>query len=87
MKKIIAVIMVSALCVFGLCGCNQNIGIGNLSFKHAHFSDGISGHCVTVTSWHDDDMGCEIHTPDGGIFLSEGTYQLFENATACPYCD
>ena len=87
MKKIVALIAVVFTCLICLCGCNQNIGIGNLSFKHAHFSDGVSGHCVTVTSWHDDDMGCEIHTPDGGIFLSEGTYQLFESANACPYCD
>ena len=87
MKKIIAICMLICICLGCLCGCNQSIGIGNLSFKHAHFSDGASGHCVTVTSWHDDDTGCEIHTPDGGIFLSEGTYQLFESATACPYCN
>ena len=87
MKKIIAICMLICICLGCLCGCNQSIGSGNLSFKHAHFSDGVSGHCVTVTSWHDDDMGCEVHTPDGGIFLSEGTYQLFESAEACPYCN
>lgn len=90
MKKIIALTAIVFTCLTCLCGCgneNINLGFGNYNFKHAHFSDGVSGHCVEVTSWHDNDIGCEIHTPNGTIFLSEGCYQLFENATACPYCD
>ena len=87
MKTKIMAIMLVGMCAIGLCGCNQNIGIGNYSYKHAHFSDGTSGYCVTVTSWHDDDMGCEIHTPTGDLFLSEGTYILFSDAEECPYCD
>ncbi len=48
-NKIIGILLI-AICTISLCGCNQNIGIGNYSYKHAHFSDGVSGHCVTVTS-------------------------------------
>lgn len=87
MKKIITLVFMSLICVMCLCGCNQNLGFGNFEFKHAHFSDGVSSHCVEVKSWHDDSMGCEIHSPEGGIFLSEGTYQLFESADTCPYCN
>lgn len=52
------------ICITCLNGyINKNIGIGNLSFRHTHFSDEVSGYCVEVKSWHDDDIGCEIHTP------------------------
>lgn len=77
-------LLVTMCCLTG-CG-NENWGFGNYTFKHCHINDGSEGHCVTVDSWHDNEMGCEIHTPDGGIYLSEGTYQLFESAKTCPYC-
>lgn len=87
MRKIIAILTAAILmCVF-LAGCgNENWGFGNYTFTHAHISVDDTGHCVTVDSWHDNELGCEIHTPDGGIYLSEGTYQLFETAKTCPYC-
>lgn len=84
MKKIIAGFGIAT--ILCLCGCNENVGFGNYRFTHAHFSDGFSSHCVEVNSWHDDEVGCEIHTPKGSMFLSEGTYQLFESKETCPYC-
>lgn len=87
MKKLIVVVLVVATVVACLSGCgNENWGFGNYTYTHAHITDGAEAHCVTVNSWHDNEVGCEIHTPNGGAFLSEGTYQLFENAKACPYC-
>ena len=86
MKKIILIAAVLALAV-ALTGCgNENLWVGNYTFKHVHFSDGVEGKCAEVTSWHDNELGCEVHTPAGGIYLSEGTYQLFENEKVCPYC-
>lgn len=86
-KKAVAVLV--ALCGVGACltGCgNENWGVGNYTFEHARINDGTKAYCVVVDSWHDNDLGCEIHTPYGGMYLSEGTYQLFEKAETCPYC-
>ena len=86
MRKFIAVLMI-ALMAFGLCACNENWGFGNYSWKHIHFSDAIEGHCATISSWHDNSTGIEVHTVEcGSMFLSEGSYILFENASGCPYC-
>ena len=90
MKRIFAILMaVIMVLAVGVCltGCgNENRGIGNYTFTHCHYSDGVEGQCVTVDSWHDNELGCEIHTPKGGIYLSEGTYQLYESDKVCPYC-
>jgi predicted small secreted protein len=87
MRKLIAVLTAAILMCVSLAGCgNENWGLGNYTFTHAHISLGDVGHCVTVDSWHDNELGCEIHTSNGGIYLSEGTYQLFEKAETCPYC-
>lgn len=86
-KRIIMVIMIAAMAC-GLCACgNENWGFGNYTFNHVHFSDGVTGVCGTVDSWHDNELGCEVHTAEyGTIYLSEGTYQLMENGSKCPYC-
>lgn len=87
MKKIILLVSMLAVLVICLCGCgNENWGFGNYSFTHIHYSDGVEGQCATVDSWHDNELGCEVHTPNGTIYVSEGTYQLFEKAKTCPYC-
>ena len=87
MKKIICLILLVLALTVVLCGCNENWGLGNYSWKHVHFSDTISGHCATITSWHDNETGIELHTKDyGSMFLSEGSYILFESAEDCPYC-
>lgn len=88
MYKKLLVGLIAIILVIGLIvGCgNENWGFGNYTFTHCHYSDGIEGQCVTVDSWHDNELGCEIHTPAGGIYLSEGTYQLYESDKVCPYC-
>lgn len=87
MKKFIAIALAAILCLVMFAGCNENWGFGNYSWKHIHFSDAIEGHCATISSWHDNSTGIEVHTVEcGSMFLSEGSYILFENASGCPYC-
>lgn len=87
MKKFVAVIVIMVMCITLLAGCNENWGFGNYNWKHVHFSDAVEGHCATISSWHDNTTGIELHTVEcGSIFLSEGSYILFESAAGCPYC-
>ena len=88
MKKKIAILVLVALMTCGLCACgNENWGLGNYTFKHVHFNDSITGVCADVDSWHDNELGCEVHTDEfGTLDLSEGTYILIENANDCPFC-
>lgn len=88
MKRIFAVIMMLVIMVATLCGCgNENWGVGNYTFRHVHISDAVEGHCATVESWHDTTSGIELHTREfGDIYLSEGTYMLFHDASGCPFC-
>ena len=87
MKKFVAVIVIMVMCIALLAGCNENWGFGNYNWKHVHFSDAVEGHCATISSWHDNTTGIELHTVEcGSIFLSEGSYILFESAAGCPYC-
>ena len=88
MKKLICgILLVVMLCMATACG-NENWGIGNYNWTHVHFSDAVNGHCATVSSWHDNSTGIEIHTIEcGSMFLSEGSYILFENASQCPFCE
>ena len=87
MKRMIIILVAVFALTLALTGCgNTNFGVGNYTFTHCHYSDGVEGQCVTVDSWHDNELGCEIHTPTGGIYLSEGTYQLYESNKVCPYC-
>lgn len=79
------VFLLATMCCLTGCG-NENWGFGSYTFTHCHYNDGVEGHCVKVDSWHDNELGCEIHTPNGGIYLSEGTYQLFESEKTCAYC-
>ena len=68
------------------CG-NENWGFGNYNFTHVHISDHAEGYCATVNSWHDNERGVELHTKEfGNIYLSEGTYILFECGRDCPFC-
>lgn len=86
-KKIAALILGLAALSLASCG-NMNYGWGNYTFTRVHILDGgaTSGHCVAITSWHDDDIGIEVHTTDyGTLYLSEGTYVLVESK--CPICD
>jgi hypothetical protein len=87
MKRMIIFLVAVFALTLALTGCgNENLGFGNYTYTHCHYSDGVEGQCVTVDSWHDNEIGCEIHTPTGSIYLSEGTYQLYESNKVCPYC-
>ena len=87
MKKVICVLF-SVLMAVSLCACgNENWGIGNYTYTHVHIGDGTENYCAKVTSWHDNDLGIELHTREfGSIYCSEGTYFLFEDGTKCPFC-
>ena len=87
MKKIIAILLATIMIfTFAACG-NENWGFGNYNWKHIHFSDAINGYCATISSWHDNTTGIEIHTVEcGSMFLSEGSYILFESSVDCPFC-
>lgn len=83
---VIAAVLILCSCLAG-CG-NYNIGFGNYTFKHVHVSDGTKGYCAEVTSWHDNEMGIELHTTEfGDMYCSEGTYVLFGSQDKCPYCN
>ena len=63
-------------------------GFGNYNFTHVHVSDGVDGYCATIKSWHDNERGIELHTEEfGNVYLSEGTYALFEYGKNCPFCN
>lgn len=87
MKRFLAIILAVALCLcLSACG-NESWGFGNYTFTHAHLSDGVEGYCAEVISWHDNDLGVELHTKEfGGIYCSEGTYFLYETGEKCPFC-
>ena len=87
MKKIIAILLATIMIfTFATCG-NENWGFGNYNWKHIHFSDAINGYCATISSWHDNTTGIEIHTVEcGSMFLSEGSYILFESSVDSPFC-
>lgn len=88
MKKIFAIVLVLVM-VLGLTACgNENWSFGNYSFTHVHVSDGVDGYCATIKSWHDNERGIELHTEEfGNVYLSEGTYALFEYGQNCPFCN
>ena len=88
MKKIICFWIALSILTLGLCACgNESWGVGNYTYEHVHISDSVDGYCATVKSWHDNEMGIELHTEEfDDIYLSEGTYILFSDANSCPYC-
>ncbi len=90
MKKffILCVALLLLIACLTSCGNRAILDPGNFKFTHVHMSDHVKGHCYEIDKWWDDDSGIEVRTVDGnGIFLSEGTYQLFESKTSCPYCN
>ena len=90
MKKIfvLAIVIVLMLICFTGCGNKAILDPGSFSFKHIHITDHTEGHCYDIDKWWDNESGVEVKTTNGnGMFLSEGTYQLFESKTVCPYCN
>lgn len=85
MRETIIALILGIVMAISLIGCN--IGFEDYSFYHVHISDQINSTCATVSKWYDDGEGIEVNTKEyGSMFLSEGTYQLFESAEKCPYC-
>lgn len=85
MKKIVCLVL-AALMIALLAGCNYTVGVGQLEFKGIHCAD-FAGNSrdLTIVSWHNNDIGIEVKTEEAGsLFCSEGTYILFEDE--CPIC-
>ena len=84
----VALILVIGMITVSGCGNRAFLDPGNFSFKHVHISDAVEGHCLDIDKWWDNESGIEVRTTSGdGVFLSEGTYQMFESANSCPYFD
>ena len=89
MKKVLLICVISVLLIMCTsCGNRAILDPGNFTYTHVHTSDAVSGHCWDIDKWWDNSNGIEVRTTDGaGVFLSEGTYQLFESKSACPHCN
>lgn len=88
MKKIFVITLVFLMACILLVGCgNENWGIGSYTYTHVHIGD-AEGYCATINSWHDNELGIELHTQEfGNIYCSEGTYLLFGDGAKCPFCN
>lgn len=89
MKKFFALFIMLVFITACLAGCSNKaiFDPGTFNFTHVHMTDHVEGHCTEIDKWWDNESGIEVRTKAGdGIFLSEGTYQLFESKNACPYC-
>ena len=88
--KCLSIILLLACVVTLLTGCgNMDVtGIGTFTFRHVHVTTYQQAECYTVTKWVDGSTGIEVNTEEAGaMFLSEGTYILFENKSGCPFCN
>ena len=87
MKKIFTLILILAMATMMFCSCgNSSVGLGNFTFNKVHIDTYHFSGCYTVEKWYYDETGIEVKTNEAGyIFLSEGTYILFEDK--CPICD
>lgn len=87
-KLAVAVVMVaSVVSIAVLAGCgNRNFGLGNYTYTYIHIPQNDA--CFKVDSWHDNDVGIEVHTDRGAMFFAEGTYVLVEGDNGrCPICE
>lgn len=86
MKKAITAILLICIIMI-MASCNQGLGPGSYTFTSVHIFDhsGTSNH-ATIIKWYNNDTGIEVNTEEyGSLFLSEGTYILFNDK--CPICD
>lgn len=84
--KYIKIICLVLVLLMILTGCNLGMGPGSFTFNRVHICD-FSGSCAdaTIIKWYDNGEGIEIKTKEyGSLFLSEGTYILFNDV--CPIC-
>lgn len=85
MKKLFALLLALLLCLsLAACG-NMSLGLGNFEFDKVHITTYDYSGCVEVDKWYNNETGIEIKTPDGSLYLSEGSYILVEDN--CPVCD
>lgn len=80
------VLVIVFVCSLAACG-NMSLGIGNFEFNGAHISD-YAGNSVDVSieKWYENSTGIELLLENGNsVFLSEGTYILYEDH--CPICE
>ena len=86
---ILCAILLAVILVLACTGCgNENWGMGTYTFTHVHINGAAEGHCATINSWHDNELGIELHTKEfGSIYCSEGTYFLFSDGSKCPFCN
>ena len=86
MKKIICTVSFILLALLlSACG-NHSIGLGSYTFEKVHIAD-HAGNCqdAIVEKWYENDTGIELKTREyGSMFLSEGTYILYNGK--CPIC-
>lgn len=88
MKKIIAIVL-CAMMALSLCACGNMAVLdpGSFTFKHIHVETFGKGFCADVEKWWDNDNGIEVQTKEyGAMYLSEGTYMMFDDGDNCPYC-
>lgn len=87
-SKVLLITLLTLVLIFTLSACgNKGYGPGKFTFTHIHITDYNQGCCCDIEKWYDNDTGIEVRTVDGkGIFLSEGTYILFEREADCPFC-
>ena len=85
MKKIIVIIL-ALITVLTLTSCNMG-AVGSYTFTDIHICDFGGNAChAKIIKWYDGEEGIEVSTEEfGQLFLSEGTYILF-NGT-CPICE
>ena len=84
MKKLFLTLMLVVCLAFVGCG-NMNIGFGNYTFNGVHVETYHNTACYEVETWTNAETGIEVKTKEKGtLFLSEGTYILYENE--CPIC-
>ena len=86
MKKIMVIIMVTAILALTLVGCgNMSMGFGNFTFRKIHVDTYNYSGCFTVEKWYDNSSGIEVKTREAGyMYLAEGMYMLIEDE--CPFC-
>ena len=83
----IILLLSTALAIMCSCGNMDVTGIGNFTFKHVHVTTHQKDMCYTVEKWVDGSAGVEVKTKEAGsMFLSEGTYILYENEKDCAFC-
>lgn len=87
MKKILLFLTVALTVSLLLVSCgNMNFGPGNYTFNGVHIETYHNTACYSVETWNNSDTGIEVKTKEvGSLFLSEGTYILYENE--CPLCN